>query len=226
MGPAVAGAGGVDVIPAPTLARHMCHHVTLRGHRAALYCITFDKSGAIIITGSDDHLVKVCVCVCVGGGRCAFDCSTNIILLQSSHPTARTVHTRKHMQKRFPPPIHTAPFLQPPLLSLQFWSARTGLLKASCRGHQMEISDLSVSCDNSMVASCSLDGSVRVWSLAVRGQRLCGEACSRDVVVGCWVCAPARSTRVPVSVVVALLTRLLWPLCCAVPHGGDPCLCA
>lgn len=31
----------------------------MRGHRAAVYCIAFDRSGRYIITGSDDRLVKV-----------------------------------------------------------------------------------------------------------------------------------------------------------------------
>ena len=35
------------------------HQRTLRGHRFAVYCITFDRSGRYVITGSDDHLVKV-----------------------------------------------------------------------------------------------------------------------------------------------------------------------
>ena len=37
------------------------HQRTLRGHHFAVYCIAFDRTGRYVITGSDDHLVKVCV---------------------------------------------------------------------------------------------------------------------------------------------------------------------
>ena len=37
----------------------MQHLRTVRGHRAALYCIQFSKSGRLIVTGSDDNIVKV-----------------------------------------------------------------------------------------------------------------------------------------------------------------------
>ncbi len=51
---------------------------------------------------------------------------------------------------------------------VQIWSTRTGLLHASCRGHDAEITDLAVSCDNSLVASSSMDSTIRVWQLEVR----------------------------------------------------------
>ena len=35
------------------------------------------------------------------------------------------------------------------------------------RGHETEVTDLAVSCDNSVVASSSNDFSIRVWSLKV-----------------------------------------------------------
>lgn len=36
-----------------------CTQATFRGHRLAVYCCTYDRSGGRIITGSDDWLVKV-----------------------------------------------------------------------------------------------------------------------------------------------------------------------
>ena len=48
---------------------------------------------------------------------------------------------------------------------VKVWAVGTGLLKCTCRGHEAEISDLSVSCDNSMFASASVDASIRVWRL-------------------------------------------------------------
>ena len=35
------------------------------------------------------------------------------------------------------------------------------------RGHESEVTDLAISCDNNMVASSSNDCNVRVWSLKV-----------------------------------------------------------
>ena len=40
-------------------ASRMQHHKTVRGHKLAVYCIAFDRTGRHIITGSDDRLVKV-----------------------------------------------------------------------------------------------------------------------------------------------------------------------
>lgn len=43
------------------------------------------------------------------------------------------------------------------------WSSRTGQLLATLRGHSAEVTDISLSYDNTMIASGSLDRSVRVW---------------------------------------------------------------
>jgi WD40 repeat protein len=48
---------------------------------------------------------------------------------------------------------------------VKVYAVGTGLLKCTCRGHDGEISDLSVSCDNTMFASSSIDFSIRVWRL-------------------------------------------------------------
>lgn len=56
----------------------------------------------------------------------------------------------------------------------QVWSTTTGLLQATCRGHDAEITDLSVSADNALVASSSMDGTVRVWQLEVGPQQAGG----------------------------------------------------
>lgn len=50
---------------------------------------------------------------------------------------------------------------------MQIWSLETGLLLVTGRGHTGEISDLSLSADGSMVASGSVDGDVRIWSMMV-----------------------------------------------------------
>ena len=48
---------------------------------------------------------------------------------------------------------------------VQMWSMQTGLLRMTCRGHEGEVTDLAVSCDNTMAASSSNDASIRVWGL-------------------------------------------------------------
>ena len=80
------------------------HQFTVRGHSMAAYCVVYDRTGDLIITGSDDRLVKI-------------------------------------------------------------WSSRTGLLLRSCRGHLQEVSDLTVSHDNKVLASASVDGSIRLWNI-------------------------------------------------------------
>ncbi|KAI5067562.1 hypothetical protein GOP47_0018090 [Adiantum capillus-veneris] len=75
-----------------------------RGHRNAVYCAIFDRTGQHIITGSDDRLVKI-------------------------------------------------------------WSTETGFCLRSCRGHEGDITELSVSHGNSLVASASNDCTIRVWRL-------------------------------------------------------------
>lgn len=51
------------------------------------------------------------------------------------------------------------------VLCEQIWNARLGLLKATCRSHMGEITDLSLSKTQTVVASASTDCTIRVWSL-------------------------------------------------------------
>ncbi len=58
------------------------HQYTVRGHSMAAYCVVFDKRGELIITASDDRLVKVrffnvsLVFVCVIAQSVAFQALT------------------------------------------------------------------------------------------------------------------------------------------------------
>ena len=47
------------------------------------------------------------------------------------------------------------------------------MLVSVCRGHEGEVTDLSVSGDDSLVASSSNDHSIRCWSLQVRLSNCC-----------------------------------------------------
>ena len=46
------------LLPPPDLAAHVQHLQSMRGHQFAVYCISFDKLGRHIITGSDDTFIK------------------------------------------------------------------------------------------------------------------------------------------------------------------------
>jgi len=84
----------------------------LSGHHGLpCYCIAFDPSGDRIVTGADDHLVKV-------------------------------------------------------------WSARTGVLLATLRGHAAEITDLAINAEGTLLASSDVAGVIRVWSLD-SGMQVC-----------------------------------------------------
>ena len=55
----MACSSGCRLLPAQELAGRLQHAKTSRGHRAAVYCIAFDRIGSLVVTGSDDRLVKV-----------------------------------------------------------------------------------------------------------------------------------------------------------------------
>ncbi len=50
--------GARALAPPALLAGALAHQRTVRGHRAAVYCIAFDRAGRRVMTGSDDRLVK------------------------------------------------------------------------------------------------------------------------------------------------------------------------
>lgn len=61
------GGGGLRsaraLLPPLDLAGHVQHLQSMRGHQFAVYCISFDKLGRHIITGSDDTFIKVALSV-------------------------------------------------------------------------------------------------------------------------------------------------------------------
>ena len=60
-------------------------------------------------------------------------------------------------------------------MSMQVWSRNTALLLRTCRGHVQEVSDLAVSPDNDVLASASVDGSIRLWKLGSPTNEQLGE---------------------------------------------------
>ncbi|KAH7296782.1 hypothetical protein KP509_26G038600 [Ceratopteris richardii] len=66
-------AASYEILQPSVLVNRIQKIKTFRGHRNAVYCAIFDKSGEYIITGSDDRLVKIwstatgfCLCSCRG----------------------------------------------------------------------------------------------------------------------------------------------------------------
>jgi WD40 repeat protein len=47
------------MVGALQVADKLAHQVTVRGHHHAVYCVAFDRTGRLLVTGSDDHVVKV-----------------------------------------------------------------------------------------------------------------------------------------------------------------------
>lgn len=76
-----------------TMVQKMQKKIIMRGHRDAVYCAIFDRSGRYVITGSDDRLVKMwsmetafCLCSCRGheGDITDLAVSLNNILVASA----------------------------------------------------------------------------------------------------------------------------------------------
>ena len=47
------------LLPLPAYAATVQHQRSVRGHSGAVYCVTFDRAGGRLITGSDDTFIKV-----------------------------------------------------------------------------------------------------------------------------------------------------------------------
>jgi WD40 repeat protein len=72
------------------------------------------------------------------------------------------------------------------------------MLRASCRGHEQEVTDLALSCDGKLLASGSIDATVRVWSMRVGrlpggGLFLVGAAADRRAGCTCTLAACAAA---------------------------------
>jgi WD40 repeat protein len=88
----------------PDLFKSVNIHKRILGHLAAVYCVSFDRTGRYIITGADDNLIKA-------------------------------------------------------------WNVFDARLMATFRGHEKEISDLTINYENTLLASGSCDKSIRIWKL-------------------------------------------------------------
>lgn len=120
---------------------------TFRGHRNAVYCAIFDKSGEYIITGSDDRLVKIwstatgfCLCSCRGheGDITDLAVSANNILMASASNDC----------------------------FIRVWRFPDGLPVSVLKGHTSAVTAIAFSprqgCEHHLL-STSDDGTCRIW---------------------------------------------------------------
>ncbi len=106
---------------------------TKNGHMVwPVYCVKFDRTGHYIITGADDHLVKV-------------------------------------------------------------WSAVSGALVFTLRGHGNVIMDMAISYDNTLLATASADKVIRVWSLSTGAAIMVSP---HDGIVNCSCFSPISNILV------------------------------
>ena len=77
------------------------------------------------------------------------------------------------------PPMHpvSLPGMQDAPYCLQIWDAQTSMLVSCCRGHQHDVSCLTVNCTNAILASGSYDCSIRTWGLEVGLKPDCCAVC-------------------------------------------------
>lgn len=86
------------------LVSHVNFHKRIFGHLSSVFCVAFDRSGQYILTGADDHLIKL-------------------------------------------------------------WLVENGRLLFTFRGLSGEVTDLTVSHENTLLAAGSCDKTIRVWCL-------------------------------------------------------------
>lgn len=146
------------------------HQRTLRGHRFAVYCITFDRSGRYVITGSDDHLVKVSCMQAREMSRNVYciPIQSDLGLLRAAALACSACQAPADLveqSSRLPPKPRGGGSAY--FCLVQIWSIEAALLIACCRGHDGEVTDLATNADNTIVASSSNDATIRCWSLKV-----------------------------------------------------------
>ena len=123
--------------------------VQVLGHRASIFCVTYDRSGLRVITGADDFQIKIWSTVT---GR--------LLACLRGHEVQKP--TKKNRSKRTKKIVKQADgskliIVCCFIISLPFFLA----LSTS----QAEISDMSVNVQNTLLASGDMSGVIRVWQL-------------------------------------------------------------
>lgn len=174
------------LLPPAAYAGKVQHQRSVRGHSAAVYCVTFDRVGARLITGSDDTFIKVRWEVYDASGLyyipflsgTFYTASRGWLLKRPCSYCAplfssMAIHTLQALRLLLP----NIPSMQlddnSGINCTQIWSTETALLLCTCRGHRAEVTDLAVNVDNTLFASSSNDHTVRCWSLKVSTSLVC-----------------------------------------------------
>ncbi len=135
----------------------------------AVYCCAYDIAGGRIFTGSDDYLVKVRQ----DPAQPVTHCLHAHVRQRQGEYGSWHVAGRRQPQAGWslPTPIARAFAVARDKRLVralpQMWSAETGVLLRSCRGHTAEVTDFAVSPDGKLLASGDTVSVIRVWSLEV-----------------------------------------------------------
>ncbi|KAL7551928.1 hypothetical protein ACHAWF_015148 [Thalassiosira exigua] len=122
------------------LKSRLSHAATISCHLVyPVYCLKFDKTGEYFITGADDQVVKL---FHLGAGKR----EAVTISVDDDVPGEGGARGR-------PPEFNYGA------------NARGAVLVCSLRGHAGVVADIDVSADNSLLATASGDGDVRIWGL-------------------------------------------------------------
>eukprot|EP00798_Chlamydomonas_sp_ICE-L_P031195 gene31195-6342_t len=148
---------------------HVNHQASFRGHKLAVYCLAYDCTGQKLITGSDDWLVKASFRGYKLAVYClAYDCTGQKLITGSDDwLVQKKAGWEAHVIEHPADYDRTGQKLKTGSDDwlVKIWSAGTGTLLKTCRGHSQEINDFAVAVDNTAIASASNDSSIRVWSL-------------------------------------------------------------
>ncbi|RDX70648.1 Bromodomain and WD repeat-containing protein 1, partial [Mucuna pruriens] len=158
-----------------TMVQKMQNIKRLRGHRNAVYCAIFDRSGRYVITGSDDRLVKIwsmetayCLASCRGHDGDITDLavsSNNALVASSSNDCV-----------------------------IRVWRLPDGLPISVLRGHTGAVTAIAFSPRLNAVyqlLSSSDDGSCRIWDARLNHDNIV--TCSRDGSAIIWIPKSRRS---------------------------------
>eukprot|EP00897_Mesotaenium_endlicherianum_P009972 jgi/Mesen1/9002/ME000056S08408 len=138
---------GYAVVKPALLLDRLQHIKTLRGHRNAVYCAVFDKTGRYVVTGSDDRLVKIwsmetglCLRSCRGHSGditdLAVSCDNRLVASASNDHTIRV------------------------------WDLPRGMPVSVLMGHSLPVTAIAFSPrwqSPNLLLSSSEDGTCRIW---------------------------------------------------------------